>query len=552
MLGRIRPEQKLAAVRVLQEQGHVVAMVGDGVNDVQALKQADLGIAMGSGSPSSRAVARVVLLDNAFSSVPRILDEGRRVIANIERVANLFVTKTVYAALLAIVVAISALPYPFFPRHLTIVSTLTIGIPGFFLAFARGAPRAIPGFTRRVLRFTVPAGTAGATATLATYAIARSWPDTTATQARTAAMLAIFSFGIWILGVIARPLNAPKLGLIAAMAASVVIPLAIPLGRRVFGLSLPSPAILALASACVATAVFLLSFWWRLNRRSASLMRRSPDRSGTKGAEMTDGSESTIVVGVDGSEPSIEALRWAARQAEATRAALHVVTAWTFPNEPTAFGIVPDLPLRPDQLAEVESNLNEAIGRIVPAGASIEVTARVVTGRASDGPHRGVTGRGPARGWQPWTWRGCGGAARIGERALRTTCLMPCGGHPRQTSPLTTTAPPRACLSPRPKVVHVLPARSWMRAGRSALLGSSCSVQRYRDGAARTMTTTERGRRSRALGANPGRNLLASARTTGASQGGDEARHSRSRLGPLSRSPDTAFKTWRRGSAYLT
>ena len=175
-------------------------------------------------------------------------------------------TKTVYAALLAIVVAISALPYPFFPRHLTIVSTLTIGIPGFFLAFARGAPRAIPGFMRRVLRFTVPAGTAGATATIATYAIARSWPGITGTQARTAAMLAIFSFAIWILGVIARPLNAAKLGLIAAMAVSVVIPLAIPLGRRVFGLSLPSPAILAWASACTATAMLLLCFWWRLDR----------------------------------------------------------------------------------------------------------------------------------------------------------------------------------------------------------------------------------------------------------------------------------------------
>ena len=192
-------------------------------------------------------------LDNAFSSVPRILDEGRRVIANVERVANLFVTKTVYAALLAIVVAISAMPYPFFPRHLTIVSTLTIGIPGFFLAFARGAPRAKSGFTRRVLRFTVPAGHRrcnGDPCHLRHRQILARHHEPL--QARTAAMLAIFSFGIWILGVIARPLHAPKLGLIAAMAASVVIPLAVPLGRRVFGLALPSSAILVSASACVA------------------------------------------------------------------------------------------------------------------------------------------------------------------------------------------------------------------------------------------------------------------------------------------------------------
>src|ERR1017187_1921853 len=121
---------------------------------------------MGSGSQSSRSVARIVLLDSSFAAVPKILEEGRRVIANIERVANLFVTKTVYAAVLAVAVAIGGVPYPFFPRHLTIVSTFTIGVPGFFLALAAGAPRAAPGFVRRVLAFTLPAGTISAVAIL--------------------------------------------------------------------------------------------------------------------------------------------------------------------------------------------------------------------------------------------------------------------------------------------------------------------------------------------------------------------------------------------------
>jgi cation-transporting P-type ATPase E len=125
---------------------------------VQALKQADLGIAMGSGSQASRSVARVVLLDGTFAAIPPMLAEGRRVVANIERVARLFVTKTVYAAIIAIAVGAAGVTYPFFPRHLTIISTLTIGIPGFFLALAPGAPRARPGFTRRVLAFTIPAG----------------------------------------------------------------------------------------------------------------------------------------------------------------------------------------------------------------------------------------------------------------------------------------------------------------------------------------------------------------------------------------------------------
>ena len=98
----MQPDQKKAIVAALQCGGHVVAMTGDGVNDVPALKQADLGLAMGSGSQATRAVGRIVLLDSSFATVPGILDEGRRVIANIERVANLFVTKTVYAAILAV------------------------------------------------------------------------------------------------------------------------------------------------------------------------------------------------------------------------------------------------------------------------------------------------------------------------------------------------------------------------------------------------------------------------------------------------------------------
>src|SRR6202034_515150 len=120
VFGRVRPGQKLGAVRALRQAGHVVAMIGDGVNDVQALKEDDLGIAMGSGSEASRGVARVVLLDGTFAAVPQVLAEGRRVIANIERVARVFVTKTCYAAVIAVVIGIAGAGYPFFPRHLTV------------------------------------------------------------------------------------------------------------------------------------------------------------------------------------------------------------------------------------------------------------------------------------------------------------------------------------------------------------------------------------------------------------------------------------------------
>jgi cation-transporting ATPase E len=263
VLGRVKPEQKLAGVQALQAAGHVVAMVGDGVNDVQALKQADLGIAMGSGSQASRSVARVVLLDGTFSAIPLMLAEGRRVIANIERVAGLFVTKTVYAAVIAVVVGIAGISYPFYPRHLTIISTLTIGVPGFFLALAAGAPRAKPGFTRRVLTFAIPCGVAVAAAVLGSYLIARGATGATVTQSQTAATLAAFAVGIWVLILIARPLDWFKITLIAVMTGAMVLLLAVPLSRRIFALQLPSGPVLSAVLAVVLAAIVALTVWRR-------------------------------------------------------------------------------------------------------------------------------------------------------------------------------------------------------------------------------------------------------------------------------------------------
>jgi cation-transporting ATPase E len=274
VLGRVRPEQKLAAVRALQAAGHVVAMCGDGVNDVQALKQADLGIAMGTGSQASRSVARVVLLDGTFAAIPPMLAEGRRVVANIERVARLFVTKTVYAAIIAVAVGTAGITYPFFPRHLTIVSTLTIGVPGFFLALAPGAPRARAGFTRRVLAFAVPAGVAAAGAALASYALVRGGPGP---AARTAAMLAVFAVGLWVLALVAGRPSPGRVVLVAAMAAGLVPLFAFPLARRVLALQLPSAAALATEAVVVLAAVAALTVWRRVSSRTAG--RRRPRRS---------------------------------------------------------------------------------------------------------------------------------------------------------------------------------------------------------------------------------------------------------------------------------
>ncbi|HEY5456422.1 MAG TPA: HAD-IC family P-type ATPase [Acidothermaceae bacterium] len=243
IFGRVTPRQKQAMVQALRASAHTVAMTGDGVNDVLALKEADLGIAMGSGTDAARGVSQLVLVGDNFSAMPSVIAEGRRVIANVERVANLFVTKTVYATVLALVVGVARLPFPFLPRHLTLVSTLTIGIPGFFLALAPNTKRAQHGFSSRVLRFAVPAGLVAAGATFAAYSLARSEPSTTLQSARTVATLVLASVALWVLSILARPATRSRQWLIAAMVVLLVLTLALPWTRSFFALELPRPVL---------------------------------------------------------------------------------------------------------------------------------------------------------------------------------------------------------------------------------------------------------------------------------------------------------------------
>ncbi|MGB8649256.1 MAG: HAD-IC family P-type ATPase [Mycobacteriales bacterium] len=263
VFGRVTPQQKRAMVTALQAAGHVVAMTGDGVNDALALKEADLGIAMRSGAPATRAVAQVVLLDSAFSAVPRIVGEGRRVIANVERVANLFLTKTVYATLLALAIGVARLPFPFLPRHLTLVSALTIGIPGFFLALAPNARRARPGFVGRVLRFAVPAGLVAAAATFLTYVLVRSEPEADLEMARTTTVMALFGVALWVLAILSRPATPARQWLVVAMAAAFVVVLAVPATREFFAIPLPRPLLWLAAVGVVALSGLALESGWR-------------------------------------------------------------------------------------------------------------------------------------------------------------------------------------------------------------------------------------------------------------------------------------------------
>ncbi|WP_137159613.1 HAD-IC family P-type ATPase [Blastococcus sp. CCUG 61487] len=246
VFGRVTPHQKRAMVTALQRRGHVVAMTGDGVNDALALKDADIGVAMGNGSPATRAVAQLVLLDGRFAHLPDAVAEGRRVIANIERAANLFLVKNVYALVLALISIVTLGAYPLAPIQLTLISTLTIGVPGFFLALAPNHRRYVPGFLRRVLRFSLPTGLITGAAAYAGYATAR-WlaPDTGVEGARTTATLVVLVVGLWTVVVLARPMAAWKVALVATMAGAAAGVFAVPaLAEGVFLLDVSTEVVL--------------------------------------------------------------------------------------------------------------------------------------------------------------------------------------------------------------------------------------------------------------------------------------------------------------------
>ena len=259
VFGRVTPHQKRAMVHALQSRGRTVAMTGDGVNDVLALKDADMGIAMGAGSSSTRAVAQLVLLDNKFATLPRVLAEGRRVINNIERVANLFITKAAYAVLLTALVGIAGAPFPFLPRQLTLIGSFSIGLPGFFLALAPNESLVRPGFLERVLRFSIPAGAVAGAVTYGLYEWVRRLDDVVLTEARTAATMTLLAVGLTILVLISRPLKPWKVGLAAAMAASYALVMAIPFGRNYFQLDLPPGP--AWAGVAIASALGSIGVW---------------------------------------------------------------------------------------------------------------------------------------------------------------------------------------------------------------------------------------------------------------------------------------------------
>ena len=211
-------------------------MTGDGVNDVLALKDADLGIAMGSGAGATRSVAQIVLLDDRFAVMPSVVAEGRRVLGNVERVSDLFLTKSFYAVVVSIATVLLVLPFPFLNRHLTVVTALTIGIPAFFLALLPNTQRFRPGFFRRVLKFAVPAGVITAICAYSSYGYVLRLGDGVP-DGRQAAVVTLFIVQWWVLVQVARPMNLLRGLIVGGSIVGFLLILYVPFASSLFDLT---------------------------------------------------------------------------------------------------------------------------------------------------------------------------------------------------------------------------------------------------------------------------------------------------------------------------
>jgi len=269
---RITPEQKKALVTALGERGRFTAMIGDGVNDVPALKQARMAVAMGSGSQITKGVADIVLLKDQFSMLPRAVDEGRRIARNIHRLGRLYMTKSVYAAVLIGLTSVLGFTFPFLPRHLTVAAFLTIGIPSFVLALA---PSEGPLYRGRLLRalaaFAVPAGVGTAAASMLSLFFVDGLAGGTLEEGRTAATTTLIVLGLCFILLLERgpgrehiTIQTYMLAMIAGLGALLAAVFALGPVRDFFELELLSAGQWFLSLVAVAAGLVIAGFGWRL------------------------------------------------------------------------------------------------------------------------------------------------------------------------------------------------------------------------------------------------------------------------------------------------
>ena len=264
VVGRISPEGKQAIVQALRDEGRYVAMVGDGVNDVPALKSSRLAIAQGSGTQMARSVSDLVLINGDFAAVPQLVAEGRRALRNLARVTKLYVTKSAFAAFLILTIGTSSEAYPLLPRHLSLAASLTIGIPTFFLALAPSSgPWRPEHFVRGVARFAVPAGVVVGTGLVSGYLFAVNDLDLSVADARTVAVTILVVCGLYLVIALeaegSRKRSALVAGMCAVLGAMYVATIVIPGTRQFFALTVPDPGMIATAGVASAIAIGALA-----------------------------------------------------------------------------------------------------------------------------------------------------------------------------------------------------------------------------------------------------------------------------------------------------
>ena len=296
---RIKPEQKKALVAALVGAGRYVAMIGDGVNDVPALKQARMAVAMGSGTQVTKGVADVVLLKDQFSRLPEAVGEGRRIARNIHRLGRLYLTKTVYAATLILLVAVPGWNFPFLPRHLTVAALLTIGIPSFVLALL---PSDGPLYRGRLLRalaaFAVPAGVAIALASILSYFTVDTIAGASEEAGRTAATTTLIVLGLAFLLLLERgpgrehiAIQSNMLAMVAGLGALYAGILAIAPARDFFGLELLNATEWFLSMLAAAVGLTIASLIWRLPQLEALEAEVEADNEGEPPSPMEESEE---------------------------------------------------------------------------------------------------------------------------------------------------------------------------------------------------------------------------------------------------------------------
>jgi cation-transporting ATPase E len=236
VFGRVTPHQKKKIVLALQEMGHTVAMTGDGVNDVLALKSSDCGIAMANGSDATKAVAQLVLMKSDFTALPKVLEEGRRQINNLERVSELFLSKTIYSIILAFICSVLFIEFPILPIQLSLVGSCAIGIPSFFLALLPSTGGVKKGFLTRILTVSIPNGILLALFTIITFMISLQM-KLPMNYSRTLAVLMFSGISMVVLFRVARPLTKFKTAMCLAMFGIIVLGFLTPIGREIFSLT---------------------------------------------------------------------------------------------------------------------------------------------------------------------------------------------------------------------------------------------------------------------------------------------------------------------------